>query len=164
MSSNFAASPASAASFNSPSRRGSVSVPPSPGEFGQMPGEFGQMPGEIGQMPGEFGHLSESLLFQDIETIDKWRDHWIAKNNVLLAKMSAVEFKASMLAFGKEKYTSYVMRQLSKPPKGAVDCTELLRQCIMTSMYFEQQQGAFAKDFVAIVCRRIIELAGAYNE
>lgn len=105
----------------------------------------------------------DSHLFQDEETIEAWTAECLANNNVLLPTMSAQEYKDAMYAFGQKKYTEYLMRHLTAGAAAGRHVGEVLRHCVLSSMYFEEQQNKFAKQFVAVVCRRIVELSVAYG-
>ena len=141
--SNFASSSASSASFRTPDRGGSVPASASPGGLGEQAGSF---------------------VFEDGDTIDSWTTQWLAANNVLNPTHTAADYMQAIFQFGKQKYAEYMISVLPEQNEAGLAVGELLRQYVLTSMLFEQQQAQFATDFVSVVRRRIVELALAYGE
>ena len=147
--SGFASSSASSASFQTPDRGGSGSASASPGGVGS--------PGSLGEQDGSF-------VFEDSDTIDSWTTQWLAANNVLNPTQPAADYMQAIFQFGKQKYAEYMISVLPEQNEAGLAVGELLRQYVLTSMLFEQQQAQFATDFVGVVRRRIVELALAYGE
>lgn len=156
---NFAAAVACATSFNSPpaggvasaSAGGAASVSPGPTSASDSPG-------------GGTDAESDSFMFEDNDTIERWTDECLAANTVLRPTRTAQEYKDAFYAFGQQKYIDYMMRNLAAGQDDAgLPVGQVLRQCVLSSMYFDEQQKLFATQFVAVVCRRIVERALAYG-
>lgn len=107
---------------------------------------------------------SDSFMFGDNDTIERWTDECLATNTVLRPTRTAQEYKDAFYAFGQQKYIDYMMRNLAAGQDDAgLPVGQVLRQCVLSSMYFDEQQKLFATQFVAVVCRRIVERALAYG-
>lgn len=159
----FSASFASAAAFADPltslSVNGSASLPVNGSANAAAAGS------DAGGNPGILSDAgSDSFLFGDNDTIERWTDECLAANTVLRPRRAAQEYKDAFYAFGQQKYIDYMMHNLTAGQHDAnLPVGQVLRQCVLSSMYFDEQQTLFATQFVAVVCRRIVERALAYG-
>jgi hypothetical protein len=158
---NFAAAVACAASFHSPSAGGAASASQNPTSAAD-PASAAVGSGSSPGMMSDTG--SDSFMFGDNDTIERWTDECLAANTVLRPTRAAQEYKDAFYAFGQQKYIDYMMRNLTAGQDDAgLPVGQVLRQCVLSSMYFDEQQTLFATQFVAVVCRRIVERALAYS-
>ena len=156
---NFAAAVACATSFHSPPAGGVASA--SAGGAASVSQDPAGSDGSPGNMSAA---ESDSFLFGDNDTIEIWTDECLTANTVLRPRRTAQEYKDAFYAFGQQKYIDYMMRNLAAGQDAAgLPVGQVLRQCVLSSMYFDEQQTLFATQFVAVVCRRIVERALAYG-